>query len=252
MHLFEDPQAKLLGVNTLESFRAVVKDIKEKYPNPDFMLLTGDLAQDETVGAYENLIESLAIFNCPKYGIPGNHDDEGYMLEVFKANHLQENREIITDHWNIILLNTQKPHAVEGFLTEEQLDFLDMSLGRHPEHHALIFMHHPPIKVGSEWLDKWMLSNADEFWKVLKPYHHVKSIVCGHVHQEFETQHENIPVLTTPSTCFQFLRNSKKFGVEALMPGYRLCTLFEDGTFETKVLRVSGFNLALDTSSGGY
>ncbi|MFI4956579.1 MAG: 3',5'-cyclic-AMP phosphodiesterase [Gammaproteobacteria bacterium] len=252
MHLFENVSDTLLGVNTFESFRAVVKDIKQTYPNPDLILLTGDLAQDETVTAYQKLVDELTVFHCPKYGFPGNHDDEQHMLSIFRENHLQENREIIVGNWNLILLNTQKRHAVEGLLSDEQLEFLDNSLGMYPEHSTMIFMHHPPMPVGSAWIDRLILSNPEPFWETLARYHHVNAIVCGHVHQTFSGVRNGIQVLTTPSTCFQFAARSQKFAVENLMPGYRAIEIDEQGGFETKVHRITGFELNLDMSSGGY
>jgi Icc protein len=252
MHLFKSAKETLLGVNTLDSFKAVVKDVKQNYPNPDLILLTGDLAQDETTEAYQRLVDELKTFHCPKYGFPGNHDDEHHMLSIFKENHLQENREIIIDRWNLILLNTQKRHAVEGLLSEEQLHFLDRALGMYPEHSTMIFMHHPPVPVGSAWIDKLMLSNPEPFWRILGNYHHVKAIFCGHVHQLFTGAMNGIQVFTTPSTCFQFATNSRKFAVENLMPGYRVITIDDDGKYDTKVHRITDFDLNLDTGSGGY
>lgn len=252
MHLFKNAGETLLGVNTLSSYKAVVKDVKQNYPNPDLILLTGDLAQDETTAAYKRLVDELTVFHCPKYGFPGNHDDEHHMLSVFKENHLQENRDIIVDNWNLILLNTQKRHAVEGFLNEDQLRFLDRSLGMYPEHATLIFMHHPPMPVGSAWIDKLNLSNPEPFWEILNSYHHVKAIFCGHVHQQFEGTMNNVTVFATPSTCFQFATNSRKFAVENLMPGYRVIEIDEQGNYQTKVHRISNYDLNLDISSGGY
>ncbi len=252
MHLFKDKDGTLLGMKTWDSFNAVVSLVEQQHPKPDVMFLTGDLAQDEAIQTYQKLTDRLHIFSCPKYGIPGNHDSEDHMLTVFHEKNLQENRQLVIDNWNIILLNTQKREAVEGLLTDDELTFLNMTLGNYPEHHTLIFMHHPPVKVGSEWLDRLMLTNSDDFWTMIEPFHHVKGIFCGHVHQEFYTESHGIPVYTSPSTCFQFSRQSKTFGLEQIMPGYRTITLRDDGTFETSVFRVKDFELHLDLSSGGY
>lgn len=252
MHLFQDVNTRLLGVNTWDSFSAVLALAQKQHPKPDMMLLTGDLAQDESMQAYQHLTQSLGVYQCPKYGIPGNHDNESYLIEVFHEHHMQGNRQIIIDQWNIILLNTQEVGEVEGLLSDEQLNFLDHCLGEYPEHHTLIFMHHPPVKVGSAWLDRLMLSNAEAFWKVLDPFHHVKGIICGHVHQESFTEKKGIKIYTSPSTCFQFARNQDKFGVEPLLPGYRMVWIDQNGSFETKVFRLKDFDLSLDMSSGGY
>ncbi len=129
---------------------------------------------------------------------------------------------------------------------------LEDSLGSYPEHHALIFMHHQPIPVGSRWLDHLMLTNADEFWNAISPYHNVCAVICGHVHQECQKKRGDILFYSTPSTCFQFKPNSDPFAVEKAMPGYRSIEIFHDGSFKTEVHRVKNFKLNLDARSGGY
>ena len=39
----------------------------------------------------------------------------------------------------------------------------------------------------------------------------VKAYVCGHVHQETATSHRGLQLLTTPSTCFQFVAGTPTF-----------------------------------------
>lgn len=251
MHLFEQQHETLLGVNTWDSFTAVLEMIQSRFPNPDLIFLTGDLAQDEMEETYRRLIQALQPFDCPKYGIPGNHDDERYMRAIFHELHLQDNRHVILDHWNLILLNTQKPRAVEGYLSVEQLDFLANALGMYPEHHALIFMHHPPVAINSAWIDRLMLSNHTEFWKTIAPFKHIKGIFCGHVHQSAEIEHHRIPVYTTPSTCFQFTALSQQFSVSHEMPGFRVIELDAE-CFTTAIYRITDYKLNIDIHSRGY
>lgn len=252
MHLFADTDQRLLGVNTSDSFDAVVDLAFRQHPEPELILLTGDLSQDETTEAYERIADRLTRFSCPKYWIPGNHDDVDYIEQVFSQRHIQNQKHIILNNWQLILLDTKKMDAVEGYLVQEQLDFMETVLGTYPELPALIFLHHHPLPVGSLWLDRLMLTNAEAFWKHLEPYHHVKAVICGHVHQEHESTNGTVQFYATPSTCFQFKRYSKPFGVEELMPGYRTLTLHDDGSFDTEVHRLQHFDLNLDPSSGGY
>lgn len=252
MHLFADTDQRLLGVNTNDSFSAVVELAFRQHPEPELILLTGDLSQDETIAAYERIAERLSCFTCPKYWIPGNHDDVEYIESVFSQSQIQSQKHIILNNWQFILLDTKKMDAVEGYLVQEQLDFMEEVLGTYPELPAIVFMHHHPLPVGSLWLDRLMLTNADEFWKQLEPYHQVKAVICGHVHQEHESSNGSVLFYSTPSTCFQFKRYSKPFGVEELMPGYRAISLHDDGTFDTQVFRLEDFELNLDPRSGGY
>ena len=88
MHLFANPEQTLLGVNTDATFNAVVDLALEQHPKPDVILLTGDLSQDETIPAYERIAERLKGFHCPKYWIPGNHDDTDYINKVFSQHNI--------------------------------------------------------------------------------------------------------------------------------------------------------------------
>ena len=83
-------------------------------------------------------------------------------------------------------------------------------------------------------------------------YNHVKAVVFGHVHQQFEVERNGVQLLSTPSTCIQFLPNQVDFGLDTVMPGYRWFDLFEDGSIKTSVERVSEKDYGVDYESGGY
>jgi hypothetical protein len=53
-------------------------------------------------------------------------------------------------------------------------------------------------------LDRIMLMNADSLWQVVREVNNVCAVLCGHVHLPHAGQRDDIPVFTTPSTCFQF------------------------------------------------
>ena len=56
MHLYDDPQGTLLGVNTQDSFKQVLWDaINNKQRKPDLIVLTGDLVHDNSEAAYRRL-----------------------------------------------------------------------------------------------------------------------------------------------------------------------------------------------------
>lgn len=252
MHLFADSNDRLLGVNTDDTFNAVFEHARMTCPDPDMLCITGDISQDETMAAYERFAEKISVYHCPKYWVPGNHDDTDYIKNVFPEFHIQHQKHMVLDHWQIIMLDTKKLNAVEGHMSDDQLDLLEESLSGHPEHHTLIFMHHHPIPVGSRWLDNLMLMNASQFWDTISVYNNIKLVVCGHVHQEYEARYENVSFYSTPSTCFQFKSNSSKFAVEPLMPGYRIIELMSDGSFKTQVHRIENFNMTVDGSLSGY
>lgn len=252
MHLFGDPNDRLLGVNTEDSFNAVFEHARLNHPNIDMLCITGDISQDETMPAYERFAQTISSYHCPKYWVPGNHDDIDYINAVFPHFHIQHQKHMILGNWQVIMLDTKKINAVEGYIDDSQLSLLEEALSGHPENHTLIFMHHHPLAVGSRWLDNLMLKNASEFWDVLGVYNNIKLVICGHVHQEHESRHEGVDFFSSPSTCFQFKRDSQIFAVENLMPGYRTIELFDNGQYKTQVFRIENFDMNVDGSLAGY
>ena len=221
IHLLADENGELLGVNTQESFQSVIDLLQKGNDTIDMILLTGDLTQDGSEVAYKRLANILKIFNVPIYYVPGNHDNSPLMSHVYPCDGISNDRHIILKNWHLILLDSQKSHAVEGYLDSTQLNYLQHCLQSYPEHHGLIALHHQPVPVGSLWLDDIGLKNAEAFWQIILQYPNVKTILFGHVHQAFKQIVNGINCLGVPSTCIQFKPKQDYFGLEKLPPGYR-------------------------------
>lgn len=252
MHLFANTKNILLGVNTQESFEAVIELLKKEARNIDLILLTGDLSQDSSVAAYKRIADDLKLFNVPVYCVPGNHDDPHVMAQVYPRETISIHRHLILKNWQLILLNSHKANAVEGYLEQSELNYLQHCLQTYPEHEALVVFHHQPIPVGVQWLDKLGMTNAADLWEVLLRYPKVHTLLFGHVHQEYEQIHHRIRCYATPSTCFQFKPNQDNFGLEHVPPGYRWIHLFTDGHLETGTRRVAEYIGFFDKHAKGY
>jgi Icc protein len=96
-------------------------------------------------------------------------------------------------------------------------------------------LHHHPVEMGSRWLDGIGLANAGEFWRVIDSHTHVRGIVWGHVHQEYDGERNGVRLLGTPSTCAQFLPKSDRYAVDSRPPAYRRFNLHDDGRIDTEV-----------------
>src|SRR5262249_40366568 len=160
--LFKDEQGALLGVKTNESLKAVLDLVKQNEKDIDLIILSGDLSQDGSKESYMRLANLMKPFQVPIYYVPGNHDDPKTMAHVFPRETISAHRHIVLKNWHLILLNSQKVGAVEGYMDQSQLNYLQHCLQTYPEHHAMVIFHHQPVPVGSEWLDKLGLTNADE------------------------------------------------------------------------------------------
>src|SRR3990167_1126571 len=252
IHLFADKHAALLGVKTEESFQVIIDMLHKQSPRPDFIILSGDLTQDFSEATYRRLAEKLRTLSLPIYCIPGNHDDPKVMARVYPLDTILADKHIVKNNWHIILLDSHKPGAVEGYLHPSQLDFMQACLKQYPEHHAIIVFHHQPFSVGCTWLDNLGLKNADEFWAILMQYPQVRSVLFGHVHQEHNKKHLGMQCYSAPSTCIQFKKHSDNFALEKLPPGYRWLELFSNGAIQTQVFRADHYVGTFDVNAKGY
>jgi Icc protein len=252
MHHFSDKNRALLGVNTHDSFIAVLDLLRADPIQPDLILLTGDLSQDETESSYLQVSDAIKDFPMPVYWLPGNHDSGKLMAHVYPRENISNLKHIVLEHWQLILLDSHIPGAVEGHLDHVQLKFMQHCLDMFPEHQAILVFHHQPIPVGCAWLDKLGLTNADEFWHILERYPRVNTILFGHVHQQHEGEKNGIKYFSTPSTCIQFKTNSDPFALDDLPPAYRWIDLFPNGELKTGVCRVAHYVGTFDKNATGY
>ncbi|MBS1269723.1 MAG: 3',5'-cyclic adenosine monophosphate phosphodiesterase CpdA [Gammaproteobacteria bacterium] len=237
-HLFGSPDGEQKGVNTYQTLRLVVNDVAAHHPDFDALILTGDLSQDETPESYEALKKLLSpIHTAPIYAIPGNHEDVELMNTLLRGEDFFVLRDIRLSTWRIIMLNSRVPGRVYGRLGAEQVTRLKDSL-RDATEHVIVAMHHPPVLVDSAWIDASRCFDGDELFAVIDDPP-VKAVVCGHVHQVFETTRNGVAILSTPSTCVQFKPDADDFAIDEVTPGYRVFELDPDGSWSTRVHRVT-------------
>jgi Icc protein len=236
-HLFADTKEKLKHVETLASFAAVWQAaLAEK---PQVVVLTGDLSQDDSAASYAHLATFLEKSPVPVLVTPGNHDQTAHFDALFQLRTVQPTPCFDAGKWQIIVLNSMQPGQVAGRLAPEILQFLQSCLKN--DRPLLIAMHHPPLAVGSLWMDRYQLENKAEFWQLVADYPQVRLVLAGHVHQEFVEERQGVAVFTVPSTCTQFLPCASQAMLDQRLPGFRLVDLAADGSFTTQVKRVHPF-----------
>ena len=251
-HIFAEPKGCLLGLNTRESFEAVCERVKKEEWKADLLLATGDLAQDASPEAYKYLADYLEKLAIPSYWIAGNHDDTQTMNETLNNSVVSPCKQIVTEHWQIILLDSSVPEMVHGALSQHELLFLESCLSQHPNKNSLVVLHHHPVDINCAWLKNIGLKNTKEFHKVIAKFDNVKGVLWGHIHQEYDQNHDGIPYLATPSSCVQFTPESSDFSADTKAPGYRYLNLFSDGRIESVVHRIDNVEFTVDYSIKGY
>jgi 3',5'-cyclic-AMP phosphodiesterase len=253
-HLGALKSESLLGLNTDQSLHDVLELISEKESKFDYLVCTGDIASAGHDSCYRRFISIIRqYFAHPFAWLPGNHDSVPAMAALtLSLPNPPESRLINLGNWLVILLDSVVPLKVYGDLAQHELDFLSETLLANPQKHVIVMLHHQPVPVGSAWIDQYIVRNADAFFSIIDQHPQVKAVVWGHVHQEFNGQHQQVSLIATPSTCVQFKPLLDEFTVDTLMPGYRWFSLHRDGRFETGVERVTGKAYVIDYKSAGY
>ncbi|MCG5515633.1 MULTISPECIES: 3',5'-cyclic-AMP phosphodiesterase [unclassified Ectothiorhodospira] len=223
------------GINTDDSLQRVLAQVKQQEPHLDRVLVTGDLVHEPVPEAYQRVSRQLSPLPCPVHCLPGNHDDADLMEDTLAASNLHCGKILSLDDWLIVLLNSTVPGASHGKLDEAELELLEESLSRHPSSHALICLHHPVIPVGSPWMDRIGLCNADDFLGVIDEHDKVRGVLFGHAHQAVDRTRNGVRLLCAPSTGAQFAPRSQTPRLDDLPPGYRRLDLFPDGRIDTWV-----------------
>ncbi len=252
MHLHADPNHTLLGLNTLDSFRQCLTLARSQNWPPDLILATGDLAHEPSAGVYARVNALLGDLHVPVAAIPGNHDDPLLLASSLQSDNLVADGHVVMGNWQIVLLDSRLAGSEAGRLTPAQLAHLEDSLARHPGHHALVCLHHPPLALGSQWLDSSRLENPEELFQVLDRHAQVRAVLWGHVHQEYAGRRGAVRLIGSPSTCIQFRPASDSFALDAVAPGYRWLVLHPGGGIDTGVCRLPELPDGLDLDSAGY
>ncbi|MFS1437255.1 phosphodiesterase [Shewanella sp. 10N.286.52.C2] len=255
-HLFADPEAQLLGVNTAASFQAVLDTFLASDQQADIMLASGDISQDYSPQSYQHFSNAVTKLDMPCHYLPGNHDDPRLMSLHMQGKQLFGQQRIIIGNWQILMLDSTVRGKPGGFMAEDQFKLIDAAIKADPEKHVLLVMHHNPILVQCSWLDQHCMINGDNFLQRMGEYPQVKAALWGHVHQAIDSEHQGangaIHLMATPSTCIQFKPKSSYFALDGLQPGYRLLELASNGSIHTNVYRVPGENFSPDNDASGY
>jgi Icc protein len=202
------------------------------------VLVTGDLIQDDSPEAYARFRDLLLPLKLRVHCVPGNHDIRDLMQTVCRQPPFSYCAWEEIGNWLIVGIDSCKRGEAGGVVTAEELDRLSAIVTGSSAKHVMVCLHHPPVKMGSRWLDTVGLKNGDEFLERLRMLGRVRVAAFGHVHQEYDAEHDGVRIIATPSTCRQFQQGSDKFAVDENPPAYRRFELHSDGSIDTRLIWV--------------
>ncbi len=235
-HLFADSESSLRGTVTHSSLERVLQHIAASGWPADLVAMTGDLIQDDSRQAYDRFCDLMATLDLPVHCVPGNHDVRELMRDALSKEPFHYCASVHVKNWLITGIDSCVGGEAGGRIDDEEMDRLARTLADSRAEHVLICLHHPPLPVGSKWLDRVGLKNGEEFLRMIAQPGNVRAAIFGHVHQAFSEEYESIRIIGTPSTCRQFKVGSDEFALDDNPPAYRRLSLHADGRIENELV----------------
>ncbi|MCB2101950.1 MAG: phosphodiesterase [Rhodobacterales bacterium] len=211
LHLRVDGELLRGRIDSQAALEAVIAHVNGLDPQPDVVLATGDLAQKGPGQDYGALRAYLDRIRAPVYVIPGNHDkrdalrdafaDKGYLPATGKFLHYT-----VEDFpLRLIGLDTTMARNDGGKMSPKRLAWLEDRLAEQPDRPTLIFMHHPPFKVGVRYMDTPAFKGAADLEALVRRFPNVRRVICGHLHRHVTVGWGGTVASVAPSAVFQMV-----------------------------------------------
>ncbi|CCN37015.1 putative Metallo-dependent phosphatase [Vibrio nigripulchritudo SO65] len=229
LHIKQDGKIAYQKVDTLQCFKDAIEHINAL--NVDLVVLTGDLGDFGKEEEYVIIRQELKKLNAPIRIIPGNHDHkvklrEGLSDLVDYEHPLECNFALETEHHHLIGLDSSVVGKPFGSIAKDSLNWLREKL-LDTSKPTLLFMHHPPIKVGVEHMDVQNLHNSEDLWDVIAPFNQVKAVVTGHLHRPVCGIWKHLPVWVGPSHSHSVALDFDKEGIPSFQLEPKAIRLFK-------------------------
>jgi 3',5'-cyclic AMP phosphodiesterase CpdA len=203
IHIGFDPEARPEELNRTR-FRAALSRVIGAPNIPSFLVLSGDLTDRGDRDSFEKIEDLLEKVPCPILPLVGNHDTREGLLHAFPEVP-RENGFIHYVHeaagLTIVCLDTLEPGRHGGAFCEARRDWLRGTLGEAAGQPVVIFMHHPPVVSGIDWMDPAPEESWIELFAAAIAGHedHILAIHCGHLHRPLAARFRGVPLMVTPS-----------------------------------------------------
>ncbi len=188
-----------------QRLRAVVQRLGDLPQAPDMLVLSGDLTDHGDAQSFSDLIDDLGQWPIPVLPMVGNHDSREELLRAFPDCPSEGgfiHYAVEHDGLRILLLDTFEPGRHGGAFCEARAEWLKGQLATHRDVPTLIFMHHPPIVSGIDWMDPspdepWIARFAD----AISGHGQIRAIHCGHLHRTTNASFRGVPLGIAPSVA---------------------------------------------------
>ncbi|WP_326543199.1 phosphodiesterase [Pseudorhodoferax sp.] len=233
LHIRADGRPAYGIVDTAGMLAACVVQLQRLDPQPDAVLVTGDLADHGRPADYALLRELLAPLAMPLFLLPGNHDEREALRAAFpgpRFDHLSQESGFVQyavdlGPLRLLALDTVVPQQGHGVLCAQRLDWLERRLAEDPRP-AIVAMHHPPFATGIAHMDAiGLLQGAAELDAILRSHPQVERVLCGHLHRAIQARFGGTLASTCPSPAHQIALDLRAGAPDCFTlepPGYQL------------------------------
>jgi 3',5'-cyclic AMP phosphodiesterase CpdA len=194
----------LVDSNTMAE--AAIRQINCLVPQPDLVILSGDIVDEGSPAEYAVAREILGQLTAPLLVIPGNHDDREVLRQNF-ADHayLPKTGPL---HFSagdygplrIIGLDISVPGQHHGDIDDDTVNWLEKTLAEEPERPTLIMMHQYPFKSGIPYIDDYICERGERLADIVQKFPAIERVVCGHIHRFMQLRFGGTLLCTAPST----------------------------------------------------
>jgi 3',5'-cyclic AMP phosphodiesterase CpdA len=190
-------------VDSNAMFLAAIRHLALFEPQPDLVLLSGDLVDTGSEAEYALASEMLALIPQPVLMIPGNHDDR----ERFRACY-GDSASAGPLHFDagehgplrILGLDISVPGAHHGEMDDAACRWLAARLAEAPDRPTIVMMHQPPFDSGIGFIDAYSCRQGGRLADIVGRYPAVERILCGHIHRFMQLRFGGTMLVTAPST----------------------------------------------------
>lgn len=207
----EVPGKLLYGkVDTALHLKESVVEINAMQPQPDLVMVTGDLVETPSEASYAHFSSLIKPLRAPVYLMPGNHDDPQLMLELygdtpmFPAVHATLQYAIEVFPVRILALNSHFQGSELPEFGTHRLQWLQQALAE-SDRPTLIAIHHPPMKTGIGFIDMVGAQWYAGIRHALEQNPQVQLVIAGHGHTDLIGRIAGVPVYMAGSTAHQLI-----------------------------------------------
>jgi len=222
LHLCAEDGRTVHGSDVWHNLRCALADVAARQQPFDLLVLSGDLANQRHPASYARLRGLLEPFAGRYRVLPGNHDSRRLLRAAF-ADQVPPDGDACfrteLGDLTVLGLDSVRRPFVHGRFGHRQLEWLARQLRSCTR--AVAFAHHPPIRVGTWWLDKDRPRDRLALQRCIAGAP-LLALFTGHVHQEASGAFAGVPVWTTPAVAYQFAARRPWPVIAARTPRYRV------------------------------